>query len=113
MEIDLTIIACFAFAGAIAIAITIINNVYKLKLDMQEFENAQRVDAIKRMKEERNREDALELLKQLSELETKSESENQTTSCKPYRTCSVVGCDGKHVARGYCRKHYAQICKKK
>lgn len=108
MEIDLTIIACFGFAGAIAIAVTIINNIYKLKLDMQEFENAQRADAIKRMKEEQHREDALELLKQLSELETKSEPEE-----KPYRTCSVVGCDGKHVARGYCRKHYAQICKKK
>lgn len=22
------------------------------------------------------------------------------------RTCSVEGCDGKHVGRGFCRKHY-------
>jgi hypothetical protein len=25
------------------------------------------------------------------------------------RACAVDGCDGKHVARGYCRKHYNRI----
>lgn len=28
---------------------------------------------------------------------------------KPYRTCSMPGCDGKHKARGYCLKHYERL----
>ena len=25
------------------------------------------------------------------------------------KTCSVEGCNGKHVAKGYCSKHYQQM----
>lgn len=42
------------------------------------------------------------------------ENENSSTNCpccgrKPLKNkaCSVSGCDGKHVARGFCMKHYA------
>lgn len=28
---------------------------------------------------------------------------------RPTRTCSSVGCNGKHFGRGFCKKHYSQI----
>lgn len=28
---------------------------------------------------------------------------------RPERTCSVMGCDGRHEAKGYCGKHYARV----
>lgn len=27
------------------------------------------------------------------------------------KTCSVDGCNGRHKAKGYCNKHYAQLLK--
>lgn len=43
-----------------------------------------------------------------SNLEITTQSKHVDKHFRKFTTCSVEGCDRPHVARGLCRKHYAQ-----